>query len=277
MKVVSQEKNPLGKGKFQNYGRCWPFGRGENRSFTVPGPKPRRGSPQATGTSDPKHLAGKGQNKATGYNLRLCHWNVEGIRPKKHELQNVLKSKNIEVCCIQETHLNSNHRFSIRGYETFRRDRESGPKGGLLILVKKKIHPAVEIYRTEDADTEVHGIKLLLKGNPLSIYNLYSPPPKTPSLRNIKPHGERWIIVGDFNSHSSSWGYPDLDSTGEEVEDWIITNQMVLINHPDDPHTYYSRARRATSCPYLAIAQTMWPGSHDTIWNNNVEEVTTNL
>ena len=42
------------------------------------------------------------------------------------------------MCCIQETHLNSNHRFSIRGYETFRRDRESGPKGRLLILVKKK-------------------------------------------------------------------------------------------------------------------------------------------
>ena len=33
---------------------------------TMPGPKP-----PATGTSDPKHLAGKGQSKATGYNLRL--------------------------------------------------------------------------------------------------------------------------------------------------------------------------------------------------------------
>ena len=53
---------------------------------TVPGPKPRRGPPPATGTSDPKHLAGKGQSKATGYNLRLCHWNAEGIRPKKLDI-----------------------------------------------------------------------------------------------------------------------------------------------------------------------------------------------
>ena len=60
--------------------------------------------------------------------------------------------------------------------------------------------------------------------------------------------------MGDFNSHSPSWGYPDLGSKGEEVEDWIIINQMVLINHPDDPHTYYSRAWRTTSCPDLAIA-----------------------
>ena len=54
---------------------------------TVPGPKPRRTQHPATGTSDPKHLAGKGQSNATGYNLRLCHWNAEGIRLKKLEVQ----------------------------------------------------------------------------------------------------------------------------------------------------------------------------------------------
>ena len=60
--------------------------------------------------------------------------------------------------------------------------------------------------------------------------------------------------MGNFNSHSPSWGYPDLDPKGDEVEDWIITSQMVLINRPDEPHTYYSRAWRKTSCPDLAIA-----------------------
>ena len=112
----------------------------------------------------------------------------------------------------------------------------------------------MEIYRSEDADTEVLGIKLRFEGNPLSIYNLYSPTPKTLSLHNIKADEERWTIVGDFNSHSPSWCYPYLDSKGEEVEDWIITNQMVLINHPDDALTYYSRASRTASCPDLAIA-----------------------
>ena len=92
------------------------------------------------------------------------------------------------------------------------------------------------------------------EGNPLSIYNLYSPPPKTLHLHAIQPEEERWIIMGDFNSHSTSWGYPDLDPKGDEVEDWIITNQMVLINRPDEPHTYYSRAWRKTTCQDIAIA-----------------------
>ena len=60
--------------------------------------------------------------------------------------------------------------------------------------------------------------------------------------------------MGDFNSHSPSWGYPDLDPKGDKVEDWIITSQMVLINRLDEPHTYYSRAWRKTSCPDIAIA-----------------------
>ena len=37
------------------------------------------------------------------------------------------------------------------------------------------------------------------------------------------------------------------------MEDRIIS-QMVLINSPDEPHAYYSRAWRKTSCPDLAIA-----------------------
>ena len=220
---------------------------------TVPGPQPQRGPPPATGVSDPEHVAGKGQSRATGYNFNICHWNAEGVRTKKLELQTFLKTHNIDVCCIQETHLSPNHRFSVRGFDSFRRDREHGPKGGLLILVKN-IYPAAEIHRSGDEDTEVLGIKLILEGNPLSIYNLYSPPPKALRLHAIQPEEERWIIMGDFNSHSPSWGYPDLDAKGDEVEDWIITNQMVLINRPDEPHTYYSRAWRKTSCPDIAIA-----------------------
>uniref|UniRef100_A0A0B7BAW1 Endonuclease/exonuclease/phosphatase domain-containing protein n=1 Tax=Arion vulgaris TaxID=1028688 RepID=A0A0B7BAW1_9EUPU len=48
------------------------------------------------------------------------------------------------------------------------------------------------------------------------------PPNKFIHLNNIQPNTENWIIVGDFNSHSPSWGYSDLNIKGEEVEDFII-------------------------------------------------------
>ena len=137
---------------------------------------------------------------------------------KKLELQVFLKERNIDVCCIQETDLNSSPRFSIRGYETFRRDRKDRPKGRNLTPLKNT-HVASEVYRSENEDTEVIGIKLLLDRNPLTIYTLYSPPNTQLRLQVFQPDSDRWIIMGDFNSHSPRWGYDDLDHKGDEVED----------------------------------------------------------
>ena len=49
---------------------------------TVSGPQPQRGPPPATGVSDPEHVAGEGQSRATVNNLNICHWNAEGVRTK---------------------------------------------------------------------------------------------------------------------------------------------------------------------------------------------------
>ena len=62
------------------------------------------------------------------------------------------------------------------------------------------------------------------------------------------------MIVGDFNSHSPSWGYPSINAKGEEVEHWIVSNRLVLINTPTDPPTFYSRVWKTTSTPDIAIA-----------------------
>ena len=222
---------------------------------TVPGPQPQRGPNSATdcGSVSPAVTGGE-QSRITGHpHLRISQWNAEGIRNKKMELQNFLKTNNIDICCIQESHLNSMHRFSVRGYETFRQDRENRPKGGVVTLVKNN-YSAVEVQRSGDADTEYITVKLILPDRTLTICNLYSPPGKMIQLHDINPTHENFIICGDFNSHSPSWGYQDLDAKGDVVEDWIINNQIVLINMPDDQPTFYSRVWRTTSSPDLSIA-----------------------
>ena len=85
------------------------------------------------------------------------------------------------------------------------------------------------------------------------------PPPPPPhdkpiALHLIQPTTENWIIMGNFNSHSPSWGYDKLDSKGEEVECWATNQQLILINEPQDPPTFYSRSWRTTSTPDLAFA-----------------------
>ena len=229
-----------------------------SRGGTAPGSQPQRSPTSATDCdSDPSGLTMDGQSRTNGQQaLKIVQWNAEGVRLKKTELQHFLKLKTIDVCCIQETHLSSSHRFFIRGYEVFRQDQENRPKGGLLTLVRNNISPATEIQRSgqADLDTEYLGVKLVLARTPVTVFNIYSPPDKQIQLHNIKVEPQSWIITGDFNSHSPSWGYGQLNSKGEEVENWITENRLILINKPDDPDTFYSRTWRTTSTPDLAIA-----------------------
>ena len=164
-----------------------------------------------------------------------------GMQKESDLKRHVLKLKAIDMCCIQETHLSRSHSFFIRAYEVFRQDRENRPKGGLLTVVRNNI-PAAKIQRSgqADLDTEYLGVKLVLVGTPVIVYNISSPPDKQIQLHNIKVETQSWIFTGDFNSHSPSWGYEQLNEKGEEVKNWVTDNRLILINKPDDPDTFYS-------------------------------------
>lgn len=38
------------------------------------------------------------------------------------------------------------------------------------------------------------------------------------------------LILGDFNAKSTAWGSPRTDVRGEEVEDWMVTSGVVILN-----------------------------------------------
>ena len=174
---------------------------------------------------------------------------------KKVELQQFLGEHAVDVCCIQETHLKNTHRFFIRGYEVFRQDGENKPKAGLITLVRNNIL-AAETQSSSQAnlDTEFLGVKLVLPDKSVTVFNLNSPPDKWIQLDPIPVDPHSWVITGDFNSHSPSWGYQELNRKGENVENWTSINQLILINRPDDPPTFYSRSSRTISTPDLAFA-----------------------
>lgn len=245
------------------------------------GPQASRGPTQATGASVNLKARGR-QSRATGQTtqsppitLKVVHWNAEGVSGKHGPLSDFLKDHEIDAICIQETHLNASLRFSMEGFQIFRKDRAKRPKegtttqrtkrrpkkpsttphikGGIMTLIKNSI-PAVEVSNSQKEDLESHTIKLLLPSGALHITNCYSPPDTTLALHNIKVEESRHLVIGDFNSHSPSWGYAKPDSRGEEVEDWMIENKLILINKPHEKPTCYSRGWKTSSTPDLAMA-----------------------
>ena len=178
-------------------------------------------------------------------------WNAEGVSNKKEELERFLHTKSINICCIQETHLQEGKPFKIRGYQMFSNGRKERPKGGVMTLVRNNIS-ATEV-RKYTGEAEYIEVKVTIRDGTVNIINYYCPDNKMLSLDTIQVPNSGFLIAGDFNSWSQSWGYNTINNRGEEVEAWQDEHQLILVNDPTDPPTFYSRRWHTTSTPDLAF------------------------
>ena len=197
--------------------------------------------------------------------LAVLQWNAEGVSKKKVSLAERLHNENIDIACIQETHLTDNLRFTVRGYQTYRVDRQERHKGGVVILVRNNL-PAQQITVVTDGQAEITGVDVYVQEKPIRIYNVYCPPDRDLSLNTMDITQENCLVLGDFNSHSPSWGYTEMNARGEEVEDWQIDTKLHLLNDPEDPPTYFSRRWLTSTTPDLAfITNNLLPGTERTV------------
>ena len=111
----------------------------------------------------------------------------------------------------------------------------------------------MEVGRSE-GDSEYLAIRVVVQGREITVINYYCPPDRDLQLDTLPLVNHNLLITGDFNGHSPSWGYADLNSRGDQIEDWMIENNLILINRPDDQPTHLSRAWKTLSTPDLAIA-----------------------
>ena len=72
-----------------------------------------------------------------------------------------------------------------------------------------------------------------------TIVYYYCPNNVNLNIQNMNLKSENFIIVGDFNSHSQSWGYNHIDNRGKEIEDWQDENNITLINLLDEHAHFY--------------------------------------
>ena len=179
-----------------------------------PGPVPQRDPPQATGGN---RNSGRGKrrkkrrvtrrerrmegNPNPRRSLNILQWNAEGVFRKKLELAERMNKENIDIACIQETHLNSTHRFQVRGYECFRSDRIERHKGGVLILVRNSIN-AEELRVETNQQAEINGADITHGEECIRIYNAYCPPDRDLSLEQMTIPNQNCVVVGNFNSQS---------------------------------------------------------------------------
>ena len=210
--------------------------------------------------------------------LRALQWNAGGLRARSTELLHFLSSHPVDLICIQESNLNSSSSFRIPGFSVLRSDRihhsQSGilssdvshASGGVVIFIRQGLSFS-ELSTTSlsslDPYSDYVGVDISLnKSSSVLFLNLYAPPirssptdGRTDSFSpSILPFSRNLFILGDFNCHHPLWdsrGTSDL--RGEEVFDWVISSDLLLLNDPDTP-TLLHRSSGSRFSPDISFA-----------------------
>ena len=122
-------------------------------------------------------------------------------------------------------------------------------KYGSAILIQNDLK-VKKIYERVQRTVEL--ITIVMPG--VVVHSVYKPPNdpfELPALghRNL-PH----IVIGDFNSHSTTWGYTNTDNEGEAVEQWADSCDFTLIHDAKLPKSLNSARRKKGFNPDLIFA-----------------------
>jgi exonuclease III len=106
--------------------------------------------------------------------LLLAFWNADGVRGRMIELDHFLAQHGVDVCLLNETHLDPGQAFRFANYISHRTDR-STKGGGTAVLVRRCIKnhalPVRCLRHLEATATE-----LKLAGKPTKILAVYVSP-----------------------------------------------------------------------------------------------------
>ena len=163
--------------------------------------------------------------------------NIEGFSAVKGEIVSQLcRESKCDVLCMQETHRGTAmKRPTVPGMRIA--VEVPHDKHGSAIFVGA----AVDVVSV--AWTNVDGVEILtVELQNCSVTSVYKPPTTTFTFSkpvNFDTKQVR-IVIGDFNSHSTTWGYQETNEDGCKVENWAPTMSLQLIHDSKLPCSFSS-------------------------------------
>ena len=173
----------------------------------------------------------------SGPALTIMSFNVEGLSAAKQQLVDDLSNKHrCAVVCMRETHRGPNDiRPNVPGMD-LAIERPHAQYGSAIFVTSGTIVNVTSL-------TEVNNIEILrvdLRG--ISVTSVYKPPGERFSFHQppTAAGDQQHVVIWDFNSHSSTWGYATTNTDGELVEDWAENQRLTLIHDPKLPSSFNS-------------------------------------
>ena len=190
---------------------------------------------------------------AGGYNI--IQWNCNGLQTRREDMQLLLDQYSPVALCIQETNVKENNPQSFKRYHPYYKESglESG-RGGVGIHVRENI---VHVPIPLQTNIQAVAVRITINNHKYSLCSIYVPPINElniseDELKDLKDQlPSPYLLLGDFNAHSLSWGAVEDNERGEVVNEFLSKHNLVLFNNKI--HTYCSYAYGTTSLVDLTM------------------------
>lgn len=183
----------------------------------------------------------------------IIHWNCRGLLNNFGDVKEILHDFSPVALCLQETNLGDRYQNILKGFTVVRRDRTQASRlsGGVAVVVKGGI-AVREIHINSHIEAAAVTI---VAHKTITVCSLYIPPHTQFTVSDLElildQLPEPFVIAGDFNAHNTLWGSKTVDSRGQTLEDFILANDVCLLN--SGAATYCSPSSGAMSCLDLAL------------------------
>ena len=146
--------------------------------------------------------------------------------------------------CLQETFLKDTNNITVRGFNLHHKFQETENRAsvGVSILVNENIPQSIVTLNT---NLQAVPVKVTAHKT-ITLCSVYLPPrnhfnfnPK--DLQNIIDQLlSPFILMGNCNGHHTLWRCEDVNNRGQQLEDLILKNDLILLNNKS--HTYFHSA-----------------------------------
>ena len=163
-------------------------------------------------------------------------------------LSEMCKRECCHCLCLQETHRSTNlPRPKIAGMSLVVERPHNNY--GSVILIRNDLK-AKKIYERVQGTVDI--ITIVMSG--VVVYSVYTPPNDPFELPALGHRHLPHIVIGDFNSLSTTWGYANTYNEGEAVEQWAYLCNFTLIHDAKLPKSFNSARWKKGYNPDLIFA-----------------------
>ncbi len=180
--------------------------------------------------------------------ISVLQLNVEGLtKAKVNIIEHLLQTYKVTAVLLQETHIFERSKLNILGFT-------------LAAYTASNIHGIATFVRNtakwklvavSSSKSSVEWVAIHIEG--VTVVNVYKPPASHLQVDSFPVFDTPCIYAGDFNCHSTTWGYSTTNPDGDALEYWASMAGLQLLFDPKQPASFLSGRWNTKSNPDLAF------------------------